>query len=163
MNFVDLWNPTRGEKSRIEPGCRSQEVFDLAFSPGGKELAIACGPGGEPPIGSLFVWDIAGRKAIFAREEIPQVRHLVYSPDGKKLATGGPDGVVGAFRNGRGNRLWGAGRAGHRPGFFSGRENFGIRLGKRACVFKFVLVIKSTNLYNQINQSFNNINIKRES
>jgi WD40 repeat protein len=95
MNFVELWSPSNGGKSRIDPSCRSEQVFDLAFSPDGKDLAILCGPDdGEPLVGFLIVWDIAGDQAVFRREEILQMQRAAYSPDGRWLATGGPDGTM---------------------------------------------------------------------
>lgn len=102
MNAVTRWDIASGESTVFEPGCRGDTIFDLAYSPDGKQLAIACGPI-DNPVGFFILWDMINNQPIFQREEILQVQHIAFSPSGRWLATGGPDGNI-MFWDVTGNR-----------------------------------------------------------
>ena len=93
LNTITRWDIATGEATTIEPGCRGDTIFDLAYSPDGKQVAIACGPL-QSPVGFLIIWDVINNRPVFQREEILQMQHVAFSSDGKWLATGGPDGTV---------------------------------------------------------------------
>ena len=93
MNMITRWDILTGEATTIEPGCRGDAIFDLAYSPDGKQVAIVCGPL-QSPIGFLIIWDVINNRPVFQREEILQMQHVAFSPDGKWFATGGSDGTV---------------------------------------------------------------------
>jgi WD40 repeat protein len=101
-NTITQWDLASGAATTMEPGCRGDAIFDLAYSPDGKQVAIACGPI-DNPVGFLILWDMVNNRSIFQREEIQQVHHVAFSPDGKWLATGGPDGNI-LFWDVTGNR-----------------------------------------------------------
>lgn len=102
LNTITRWDIATGEATTIEPGCRGDAIFDLAYSPDGKQVAIVCGPL-QSPVGFLIIWDVINNRPVFPREEILQMQHVAFSPDGKWLATGGPDGNI-MFWDVTGNR-----------------------------------------------------------
>jgi WD40 repeat protein len=93
LNTITRWEIASREAVTFEPGCRGDAIFDLVYSPDGKNLAIACGPAGEP-IGFLIVWNVLNNRPIFQKEEIPQMQRVAFSPDGAWLASGGPGGTI---------------------------------------------------------------------
>jgi hypothetical protein len=90
---ITRWDIATGEATTFEPGCRGDAIFDLAYSPDGKQIAIACGPVGNP-VGFLIIWDMIANRPILLKEEILQMQRVAFSPDGIWLATGGPDGTI---------------------------------------------------------------------
>jgi RNA polymerase sigma factor (sigma-70 family) len=96
---VMLWNPRTGEKLRSLAGNMPQ-VFRLAFSPDGKQLAAAsCRiPSFSPPEGSrsqiVRVWDVQTGQLHELDGHTGGVTSVAYSPDGTVLATGGHDGTL---------------------------------------------------------------------
>ena len=93
LNIITRWDIPTGESTTFEPGCRGDTIFDMAYSPDGTKIAITCGPIGNP-IGFLILWDVLNDRPIFQKEEIHQMHHVAFSPEGALLATGGPDGTV---------------------------------------------------------------------
>jgi WD40 repeat protein len=90
-----LWDVASGEqKARMQAGGRS-----IAFAPDGKLLAAASAYGGMDQ-GFIPVWDPATGKPLHTlRGHVTSVNCVAFAPDGKTLASGGPEGVV---------RLWDA-------------------------------------------------------
>jgi WD40 repeat protein len=88
---IDLWETATGERVRRYeappaqgPPFGGEEVYALAFSPGGEALAA-----GEED-GTVRLWDVAGgheRWHLRGHEDI--VHSLAFSPDGRLLASGG--------------------------------------------------------------------------
>lgn len=102
LNTITQWDFSSGAVANFEPGCRGDSIFDLVYSPDGKQLAIACGAI-DNPVGFLILWDAINNRTVFQREEILQVQQVATSPAGKWLATGGPDGNI-MFWDVTGNR-----------------------------------------------------------
>ena len=93
LNTIMRWDIATGESTTFDSGCRGDTIFDMAYSPDGTQIAITCGPIGSP-IGFLILWDVINDRPVFQKEEILQMHHVAFSPDGALLATGGPDGTV---------------------------------------------------------------------
>jgi WD40 repeat protein/DNA-binding SARP family transcriptional activator len=74
-------------------------ILQPTFSPDGSRLAAAS-PLGNPPAGTVPVWDIDSGQLLFELTgHGAEVRDVAYSPDGSRLATASMDGTV---------RLWDA-------------------------------------------------------
>ena len=71
----------------LEPGTR---VLFLAFSPDGRQLAIACSPEKDPGSGKVVLWDLAARKRSRTFDGLlgfPFSNTVAFAPDGRRLAT----------------------------------------------------------------------------
>lgn len=81
---VILWDVVSGKEHRRYKGL-SGNVNHVAFSPDGKQIAAgSAAAGGSPTIG---VWDVASgkKRAPFASAQL--VENLVFSPDGRTIAS----------------------------------------------------------------------------
>jgi WD40 repeat protein len=94
---VLIWDASSGRESGSLPG-HSHGVRGLAFSPDGRQLASGAASGtawGEPIGGELKVWDIGtGREVLTLPGHTDNVSCLVFSPDGRRLASGSSDETV---------------------------------------------------------------------
>jgi WD40 repeat protein len=84
---VKLWDVTTGQEAlswrEVSPG-----LPGLAFRPGGHHLAVACGR-------AVYIHDLAdGRLEHTLRGHSMGVYPLAFSPDGRRLASGGVDNTV---------------------------------------------------------------------
>ncbi len=127
-NTVKLWDAASGGLVRTlgepciayhEPNLRdSASTFCVAFSPDGKTVAA----GGDywPDFnmsehwGTLRIWDVATGSLLHGLRCPDQVNSIVFSPDGKALASAGRDGNVALWEVSTGRRVRTAGSHGDR-------------------------------------------------
>jgi WD40 repeat protein len=114
---VKLWDARTGRLVRTI--ALSDQVGSVAFSPDGKQLVTGDGvPGGA---GAVKVWEVATGKERFVTRGHPEaVLRVAYSPDGKRIASGGLDGVA---------RVWDA---------VTGKEVFSLPAGQGSYVYDVV-------------------------
>jgi WD40 repeat protein len=94
-NFVCLWNfANMQEQPQLDNGRgAANRIQSLAFSPGGRLLAVAAGP-------DVVIWDVTNHSQHGRLGgHVKQVNSVCFSPDGNQLLTGSNDGTV---------RLWDA-------------------------------------------------------
>ena len=82
---VHVWSADDGKLLYTLPATANEHR--LVFRPDGRQLAVAGG-------GSVSVWDLDSRKHTEHRVHVGVVVGVVYSPDGKWLATASWDGTV---------------------------------------------------------------------
>ena len=78
LNTITQWDIRSGEVTTFEPGCRGDAIFDLAYSPDVKDLAILCGPV-DYPVGNLILWDVINTRQVFRLEELSQMQRVAFS------------------------------------------------------------------------------------
>jgi WD40 repeat protein len=95
--IVALWDLVSRQVQGEQAGPRSSHVRSVAFSPDGTVLAISF-DSNTAGVGSVQLWDVATRKALgeFVGHS-DWVASVVFSPDGRTLASGSGDQTV---------RLW---------------------------------------------------------
>src|SRR5205085_12507769 len=93
-NTVRLWDAATGEPVAVLPGpevaAGFNPVFTLAFSPRGDFVAAGGYTAGE----ILLVQTATGRRHAVLRGHEGQVHRLVFSPDGRRLASVSEDHTV---------------------------------------------------------------------
>jgi WD40 repeat protein len=85
-----LWNVDTRRRLAVLASRGSGQVPSVAFSPGGRTLAV-----GEA-IGTVHLWRVASRAvtATLAAPGADPVNSAAFSPDGKRVAAAGQDGSV---------------------------------------------------------------------
>jgi WD40 repeat protein/serine/threonine protein kinase len=86
---VKIWDPTTGHTFLDLPhaGWVADGQYSISWSPSGDRLAVGCYLGGE-----IILWDATnGHQLLFLNGHTSVVRALAFSPDGKRLASGGHD------------------------------------------------------------------------
>jgi WD40 repeat protein len=81
--FVRLWDIETGEAYRTWQPSERGAIESVAYSPDGKILATG------NTEGNIMLWDAESAKLLRTMSEEPLVRHLVFSPDGATLVSGG--------------------------------------------------------------------------
>jgi WD40 repeat protein len=90
-NTVKLWNVLDGKLLSNIKG-HTEAVVDLAFSNNGKKLATASDDK------TIKIWDMPDGKIIHSIKVPEHVQAVVFSPDDKRLMTGGRDKImIGEF------------------------------------------------------------------
>jgi WD40 repeat protein/Flp pilus assembly protein TadD len=92
--FVTIWDRTGRPRGLPLDQCRY--IHTMAFSPDGRILAVGC-------VGGIFLWDVPTARLKHLLRESSTAAHLVFSPDGTRLAAAYINGWAGA---GAGVRLW---------------------------------------------------------
>jgi WD40 repeat protein/serine/threonine protein kinase/Flp pilus assembly protein TadD len=86
---IDLWDADTGRRLRTMPTPSREAVSDLAFQPGGRQLAAAEGFEGT------VIWDVeTGRQIGRLAGHAGAVRRVAYSANGRVLASAGDDGQI---------------------------------------------------------------------
>jgi WD40 repeat protein len=103
-NKVWLWDVSR-KQAAGETLQHEGIVRDLAFSPDGKNLAVAV-DAEDGSSSHALLWDVAARKRLGAPlKQRSRYNSLTFSPDGRSLAVGGAD-IVDRGRRSGSIQLW---------------------------------------------------------
>jgi WD40 repeat protein len=90
-----LWNAATGVEITLWKGSERHATSNLAFSSDGRLLAVAVSKApGEPP--ELLVWEVASGspRHELSRSHHGEIHALAFSPDNRKLVSGGADTTV---------------------------------------------------------------------
>jgi WD40 repeat protein/class 3 adenylate cyclase len=111
-NTVSIWDTAGGKEVLILDG-HTAPVVQLAFHPQGTQLASVSENGED----GVIIWDSTTGKELLVLKESGPVYGLAFSPDGKRLATGGPEGIAAIWDMTTGKQLYSL--AGHSRSIFS--------------------------------------------
>jgi len=90
---IQLW--TDGVDQPKTRSMGSQAVYDIAFSPDGKQAATCSGDWRQPVPGAIVFWNAETWSEVAkVTEHTRAVRSVAFSPDGTRLASAGDDGLV---------------------------------------------------------------------
>jgi hypothetical protein len=103
---VCLWDLATGKKLTDVPVGPSRDSYRVAFSPDGKCLAVCGGDHGKQKA-DLLVWDIAaGKTRTVLQGHQHAVCAVIFSPDGRRLASSGYDETARIWDVKTGKELW---------------------------------------------------------
>lgn len=83
----------------------TSRLWDVAFSPDAKRLAVCAGWIGPREPGELTVWDLENRREVFVLRQFQPIRSVIFSRDGKQLLVGDFGGLTRLFDPATGNVL----------------------------------------------------------
>ena len=95
-NTAIIWNATTGQELLTLKG-HTEEVSSVAYSPDGQRIVTSCS--GKFGYGEVKVWEAqTGREVLEMKGKVEgadayDVRSAVFSPDGRRILTGGSYGV----------------------------------------------------------------------
>jgi WD40 repeat protein len=90
---IRIWDAETGELRMTLP--HERWVYGVAFHPQGRLLASSTGNVVDSSRGDLTLWDLASARAVRKTSALAQMIHKIgFSPNGRRLATAGWDGVV---------------------------------------------------------------------
>jgi WD40 repeat protein len=93
---IKVWDAQTGREI-LSLEVLTGDVSSVAFSPDGKRLAIGSGESdqqGRPLSGEVKVWDVqTSQEALFLQGHSGWVSSVAFSPDGKRLVSGGDQAV----------------------------------------------------------------------
>jgi WD40 repeat protein len=110
--MVRVWSLETGELIATLKGHTFEIVIQVAFSPDGKHLASRARPffDGQkwPDLGEIRIWDLDARKAIVSIDKVcfaALALPVVFSPDGKRLASGAGEQALKVWDTASGHEL----------------------------------------------------------
>jgi len=83
----------------------ASRLWDVAFSPDAKRLAVCAGWIGPREPGELTIWDLEQRRELFVLRQFQPIRSVVFSRDGKQLLVGDFGGLTRLFDSATGSVL----------------------------------------------------------
>jgi WD40 repeat protein len=85
INYLCLWDVGTGRLLRTFSGYHNDPIFDMAFSPDGKQIVSASADN------TAKLWDVATGNELFTFRHPKSVFSVAFSPDGKRIITGSYD------------------------------------------------------------------------
>ena len=105
-NVVTLWDITTGNVMHVKE--TGGTIYSLAFDPQSRLLVSSGCAHKDTPCtqGEIVIWDVrTGTEKMNLSGHLDAIRSIAFSPDGKKIASGGRDGIVLLWNAKTGNQI----------------------------------------------------------